>query len=267
LEWSSPSSCSECVSGKVLFGENGQKICKDLNLVVDFCQSLAEGSKNNSLSYKCGACEPDYYLEDGKCKSRPENTLIQNCENYVLKETVSNTTTSTETTTDTNTETNTETNTDTETNTETTDDGANTPQTITDSSTIKLECALCSQGHLLSEDKTSCTAMPANIFSSHCKSGIRLDSPKCGFCGLGLLLDEKEECVSCGGEGCGICNLGNLGLCRACNSGYYMDTDFTCVKMDAKDLLYVDQDVIVVESKGVSSWLVRSIMLLWLVWL
>lgn len=248
-EWNTPTNCSECIDGKVLTTENNFKICKDINQVLEFCKALQSGSKNNSLIYKCGVCEPEYYLDGAKCQQRPSDSTIEHCESYIPK-------TELETTSILNVETNSNTSTNGNTGTNT-DSNAQT-----NTSSTQLECSACASGYMLSSDRSKCLSMPSDKFSSKCKSGIQYDSPACGFCGLGMIFDEKGECVSCGGEGCGLCNLGNLELCRACRSGYYMNQDFKCQKMEEKDLLFVDRDEIVADSEISKSGIFSMFLLL-----
>lgn len=223
LAWQDDQNCSNCPPDKLLVNQNFdtgiRKICKDIASVLEFCVALESDTSNIQFNYKCGACQPEYYLKGGVCTVRPDNTDIQECKVY--SESTEQSTQASE--------------------------GGSTP---------KLICSMCNSGFVMSLDGSSCEAMPAGKFAEGCESGVRLKSPSCQFCGLGMILNAQGECESCGGSGCGVCSLLDTTKCRMCAPGYYMTEDLACAKND-QEYLFVDQDSVKTtnQSVGVVRWM------------
>lgn len=90
------------------------------------------------------------------------------------------------------------------------------------------ECSECDDGYTLTKSGNGCvsnyTLMPAN-----CAFGIEQSSPKCRVCMSGHHLNDNRDCVSCGGDGCNVCDPYDSTKCIFCEAGYDHNGS-TCTK-------------------------------------
>lgn len=97
------------------------------------------------------------------------------------------------------------------------------------------ECSECEDGFTLTKSANGCVSN-FTLMSANCAFGIEQSSPKCRVCMSGHQLDEKRDCVSCGGEGCNVCDPYDATKCLFCKAGYDHDGS-KCIKAAAAGLV------------------------------
>jgi hypothetical protein len=84
------------------------------------------------------------------------------------------------------------------------------------------ECLECEDNYTLTKSKNGCVAN-FTLMAENCSYGVEEDSPMCRVCMSGYHLNESRECVSCGGEGCDVCDPYDSTKCLFCKPGFDHD--------------------------------------------
>ena len=90
-------------------------------------------------------------------------------------------------------------------------------------------CKTCFNGFLLSPLKDKCENRIGEA-GTFCAKGhlVEQAKPVCVMCGFGSYEDSNNECVSCGGDGCQICDLADSSKCVLCKTTFFMNSGRTC---------------------------------------
>ena len=83
-------------------------------------------------------------------------------------------------------------------------------------------CNECDDGYTLTKAKNGCVSN-FSLMSSNCAFGVEKSSPVCRSCMSGYHLDSDRVCVSCGGNGCDVCDPYDSTKCLFCKAGYDHD--------------------------------------------
>ena len=92
------------------------------------------------------------------------------------------------------------------------------------------QCKECKLGFVRSKNWNVCEkrTQSSSTVSTNCLSEVISRKTSCDLCKPGFKLNEKGECVSCGGNGCAICGSG-LTNCSLCQKSFFMNSDLKCV--------------------------------------
>ena len=86
------------------------------------------------------------------------------------------------------------------------------------------ECSECDDGFTLTKSKNGCVSNHS-FMSDNCAFSIEKSNPVCRSCMSGYHLDDNRECVSCGGNGCNVCNPYDSTKCLFCQPGFNHNGD------------------------------------------
>ena len=102
----------------------------------------------------------------------------------------------------------------------------------------KETCKICFNGFLLSPLMDKCEKRIGEA-GTFCAKGhlVEQAKPVCAMCGFGSYEDSKNECVSCGGEGCQICDLVDSTKCVLCKTTFFMNSGRTCEANEPKVII------------------------------
>jgi hypothetical protein len=109
-------------------------------------------------------------------------------------------------------------------------------------------CQECEDYHIVSSDNQSCSELNTQIFSQYCLKGKTHKFPICLICHWGHYYKDGE-CLSCGIDGCAICELHDEIQCKVCKRGWYMNQDKQCI-YDPPSNVFFDVD----EEKKQLAW-------------
>ena len=84
------------------------------------------------------------------------------------------------------------------------------------------KCSECETGYFVNSDKIACEAI-ADPMNKNCDNGFKSVSKVCKACAPNYYLNDKNECVKCGGDNCDICDPYKLNECWLCLPGYEHD--------------------------------------------
>ena len=95
------------------------------------------------------------------------------------------------------------------------------------------ECSECDDGYTLTKNRNGCVSNHS-LMSPHCAYSVEKNDPVCRSCMSGYHLDENRECVSCGGNGCNVCDPYDSTKCLFCNTGFNHDGQ-SCTQIVTRD--------------------------------
>ena len=104
----------------------------------------------------------------------------------------------------------------------------------------KETCKMCFNGFLLSPLMDKCENRIGEA-GDFCAKGHLVDTakPVCAMCAFGHYEDSQGACVSCGGDGCMICDLADSSKCLLCATKFFMNSSNTCEVNDPKVIISV----------------------------